>query len=91
MHDHRCWEQDHEDLEHPELNSKDWPRTIKSVDEWLKGCLSVSKIPLAFVIHEEEEVPDQADDLSGNYIKIQEDLIARAPIRTANATYTPTS
>ena len=83
-------EQDHEDLEPPELKSKDWTRTIKSIDEWLKGCLSVSKIPLAYMIHEEEEVPDQANDLPGNYTAIQEELIMQAPIRTANGTYTPT-
>ena len=60
------------------------------ISEWLKGCPSVSKIPLAYVIHEEEEVPDQANDLPGNYTTIQEELIMQAPIRTANGTYTPT-
>ena len=60
------------------------------IDEWLKGCLGVSKIPLAHVIHEEEEVPDQANDLPSNYTTIQEELITWAPIRTANGTYTPT-
>ena len=90
MHDHRCWEQDHEDLEPPELNSKDWPRTIESIDEWLKGCLGVSKIPLAYLICEEEEVPDQAHDPPSNYTTIQEELTVQASIRTANGTYTPT-
>ena len=90
MCDYRCWEQDHEDLETPELNSKDWPRTIKLIDEWLKGCLGVPKIPIAYMIWEEEEVPDQANDPPGNYTTIQEELITWAPIRTANGAYTPT-
>ena len=90
LHDHRCWEQDHEDLEPPEINSKDCPRTIKSINERLKRCLSVSKTPLAYVICEEEEVPDQANDLPGNYTMIQEELITWAPIRNANGAYTPT-
>ena len=60
------------------------------IDEWLKGCLSVSKIPLAFMICEEEEVPDQANDPPNNYTSIQEELIMWAPIRTANGAYTPT-
>ena len=87
--DHQCWEQDHEDLEPLELNSKDWPRTIESINEWLKGCLGVSKIPLAYMICE-KEVPDQANDLPGNYTMIQEELIMWAPVRTANGAYTPT-
>ena len=41
------------------------------------------------MIHEEEEVPDQANDPPGNYTMIQEDLIMQAPIRTANGAYTP--
>ena len=88
MHDHQHWEQDHEDLEPPELNSKDWPRTIKLIDEWLKGCLSVFKIPLAYVIHEEEKVPDQANDPLSYYTTIKEEPITWASIRTANA-HTP--
>ena len=42
------------------------------------------------MIHEEEEVPDQANDLPSNYTMIQEELIMWAPIRTAIGTYTPT-
>ena len=42
------------------------------------------------MICEEEEVPDQANDLPGNYTMIQEELIMQAPIRTANGIYTPT-
>ena len=60
------------------------------IDKWLKGCLGVSKIPLAYMVCEEEEVPDQANDLPGNYTTIQEELILQAPIRTANGAYTPT-
>ena len=42
------------------------------------------------MICEEEEVPDTAIDLPGNYTTIQKELIMRASIRTANGTYTPT-
>ena len=59
----------------------------------MNGSKVVSLYPksqLAYVIHEEEEVPDQANDLPGNYTTIQEALITWAPIRTANGTYTPT-
>jgi hypothetical protein len=49
-------EADHKDLNPPELDSKNWPRTIEAMEEWLGGCLGVTKIPLAYVIREEEAV-----------------------------------
>ena len=55
--DHCHWDQDHDDLNSPELNAKDWPRTIETIDEWLKGCLRVSKIPLAYMIRDEMAFP----------------------------------
>ena len=38
--------------------------------------------------HEEERVPDQANDLPSNYTTIQEELIMQAPIRLLMA-HTP--
>jgi hypothetical protein len=34
----------------PEMNPKDWPRTFEAIEDWLRGVLGVSKIPLAYVI-----------------------------------------
>ena len=55
-----------------------------------QGLSQCIQIPLAYVIHEEEEVPDQANDPPSKYTMIQEELITQAPIRTAYGAYTPT-
>ena len=84
------WEEDHDDVETPEINPKDWPRTMESIEEWLRGCLGVTKIPLAYVIRDTIDPPDAGDDPVTNYTSKQDELIARAPIRTVAANGTVT-
>jgi hypothetical protein len=50
--EYKEWEEEHTDVDPPEINAKDWPRTMDAIDEWLRGCLGVTKIPLAYVTHE---------------------------------------
>jgi hypothetical protein len=68
----------HIDVDPPKMNSKNWPLTIEAMEEWLRGCLCVTKIPLAYVIRWEETIP--AVDPVGGYATPQDELIARAPI-----------
>ena len=56
-HAHKDWEDEHEDTEAPEINPRNWPRTIDAIKNWLRGCLGVSKIPLAYVIRDDMTVP----------------------------------
>ncbi len=81
--DHKLWEESHEDLDPPtELPNKDWPRNFDTIDDWLRGCLGSTGIPLAYVIRENL---DPADDPAGgadNWPSKQDELVARAPIRT---------
>ena len=83
LKEHKLWEEKHEDVEAPEINPRDWPRTIEAIEEWLRGHLGVTKIPLAYVIRDEVEVPPEVDDPATNYNSKQDQLIARAPIRVA--------
>ena len=56
---HKQWEGEHKDVLAPTISMKDWPKTIQSLVEYLKGCLGVTKIPLAYVIRDEASVfPD---------------------------------
>ena len=32
--DHKKWEETHDDVDAPTLNEKDWPHTIKAIEEW---------------------------------------------------------
>ena len=87
---HRDWEEDHKDIKPPKINAKDWPRTIETVKEWLRGCLGVAKIPLLYVVRDNIDVLDAAIDPPTNYTSLQDELIAHAPIRDAEGNYTAT-
>ena len=50
LRNQRDWGKSHKDVDAPELSLQEWSRKIESIDEWLQGCLGVSKIPLAYVV-----------------------------------------
>ena len=84
----KAWEKDHTDVEKPEINPKDWPKTIESIEEYLRGCLGVTKIPLAYVVRETTAIP--VADPVGGYSSRQDELIARSPIVDAAGNFLPT-
>jgi uncharacterized membrane protein YgcG len=79
------WEEDHENLEAPKIDSKDWSKTLEAIQGWLRGYLGQSKIPLARVIRADIEVPDEVADPATNYSSRIDELIARAPIGAVGA------
>lgn len=87
---HKKWEEDHTDVDKPEINSKDWPHTIEAIEEYLRGCLGVTKIPLAYVIRADVEPKPSADDPANGYATRQDELINRAPIVNNNGAHTAT-
>lgn len=52
LKEHRKWEDDHTNVDPPNLDPKDWPKTIKANEKWLYSCLGVMKALLAYVIQE---------------------------------------
>ena len=76
---YREWENEHEDPSPPELTFKNWTRTIETIEDYLRGCLGTTKIPLAYIIRDEPVPEDDADDPANNYSTIQDELIGRAP------------
>ena len=73
----------------PSINSKDWPKTMESIHEYLRSYLGDRKIPLAYVVRKDEDVP--ANDPAAGYSTVQEAMIARAKHYTvaADGTKTP--
>ena len=90
LKDLRKWEQEHSDVEPPTIDPKDWPRTIEAIEEWFRGCLGVTKIPLLYVIRETIEVQPPNDEPSTSFPSRQDELIARAPIVEADGTFNMT-
>jgi len=76
---YRQWEEEHEDAPAPELKFKDWSWTIETIEDYLRGTLGRTKIPLAYVIRDEPKVPPSIDDPPENYSTLQAEMIARAP------------
>ena len=58
------------------------------IEEWLQGCLGITKTPLAYVIRTDKQVP--AIDPVGGYPNQVDEMIARAPIHDNAGNYTAT-
>jgi hypothetical protein len=73
----------------PSINSKDSSKTMESIHEYLRCFLGDRKIPLAYVVRKDEDIP--ADDPAAGYSTVQEAMIARAKHFTvaADGTKTP--
>ena len=83
----------HEDVDPPELSEKDWPKNMDALNEYFRGCLGVTNIPLAYCLRDNIDVPPEGNDPSTNYPTQQDELIARAPIqevRNGVTQFTPT-
>ena len=78
LRNHRDWKKSHKDVDAPELGLQDWLLNIESIEEWLRGCLGVSNIPLAYVVQSKELMP--AGTTTGGYQSLQDELTSRAPI-----------
>jgi hypothetical protein len=86
LRDLKQYEKDHVDpTVEPTIDTKDWSATMDAIVEWLRGHLGVNKVPLAYVVRKEQEVPASADDPSTNYETVADEMIARAPIEGAVA------
>jgi len=88
MKTHREWEENHKDVDPPDFSEKDWPHMIEAVEEWMRGCLGVTKIPLACVIRPDEPVKPEAEDPRIMYASVVKELVSRAPILLPNGQYT---
>lgn len=63
----------------PKIDHKDWFKTMESIKEYLAQCPGLTKIPLAYVVRDEEAVPASATDPPIHYTSHQAEMIRRAP------------
>jgi ribosomal protein L29 len=72
----------HEDpKDKPTIDETDWPRTMEAFDEYFRAYHGETGIPLAYVIREEANVPDE--EPVGGYPTVQDEMITRAPHKNA--------
>ena len=53
------------DIDAPTINAKDWPKTMESIEEYLRSILGERKIPLAYVVRKNEDIPGGTDPSTG--------------------------
>ena len=83
LRNHRDWEKSHKDVDAPELSLRDWSRNIEIIEEWIRGCLGVSNIPLVYVVQSEVLMP--AVTPAGGCQSLQDELIDCTLIQVGNA------
>jgi hypothetical protein len=64
--------------EQPIINEKDWPRTMEAIREFFGSVLGETRVPLAYTVCENAEIPPGIDPSEG-YITVAEEMIVRAP------------
>ena len=78
IHDLCATERNHDNVTaFPSLTDYDWIKNIEMIQEFLRGYLGETRIPLAYVIRDDPEIP--VVDPPGNYTNVQDEMIAHAP------------
>jgi hypothetical protein len=65
--------------EEPEINDKDWPRTLEKIREYLASQYGVTGSTLDYVVRAEIAVKPEAEDPPENYETVDQEMTARAP------------
>ena len=80
-------EQAHEDpTEVPPLGTN-WQKNVEKIQEWFRGYLGCTGVPLAYVIRESHAIPEGPDP-KDNYPTVEDEMIMRAPHRDAEGHFT---
>jgi hypothetical protein len=65
--------------EEPEINDKDWPRTLEKIREYLASQYGVTGATLDYVVRAEIAVKPEAEDPPDNYETVDQEMTERAP------------
>jgi hypothetical protein len=65
--------------EEPEINYKDWPRTLEKIKEYLASQYGVTGATLDYVVRPDIAVKPEAEDPAEGYETVDQEMAARAP------------
>jgi hypothetical protein len=65
--------------EEPEINDKDWPRTLEKIKEYLASQYGITGATLDYVVCPEIAIKPEAEDPPENYETVDQEMTARAP------------
>ena len=63
-----------------EIDVKNWPKNIESLEEYLRGIIGVKGIPLSYVVRSKEAVAPSLDELEKSLFLAEDKMVARAPM-----------
>jgi hypothetical protein len=65
--------------EEPDINDKNWPRTLEKIKEYLASQYGVTGATLYYVVRPDIAVKPEAEDPDENYETVDQEMTARAP------------
>jgi hypothetical protein len=65
--------------EEPEINDKDWPRTLEKIRDYLASQYGVTGATLDYVVRAEISVRPEEEDPPENYQTVDQEMMSRAP------------
>jgi hypothetical protein len=83
VHSHR--DQQHHEVgfkktaEEPEINEKDWSRTLENIKEYIASQYGVTGATLDYVVRPDIAVKPEAEDPEDGYENVDNEMMARAP------------
>ena len=74
-------EKEHKDpVISPAIDAKNWPKTMESLEEHLRGHIGVKGVPLSYVVRFKEAVAPSLDEPETSFSSAEDEIIACAPI-----------
>ena len=64
----------------PVIDSKNWPKTMESLEEYLMGNIGVKGVPLSYVVKSEEAVAPSLYETETSFSSSQYEMVACAQI-----------
>ena len=56
----------------PVIDAKNWPKTMNSLEEYLRGHIGVKGLPLSYVVISEEEVAPSLDEADKSFLSAED-------------------
>ena len=62
------------------LDAHNWPKTMESLEEYLRGNIGVKGVPLSCVVRSKEAVAPSLDEPETSFSSTEDEMVAHAPI-----------
>ena len=64
----------------PVIDAKNWPETMESLGEYLRGHIGVKGVPLSYVVLSKEAVSHSLDEPETRFSSADDEMVLRATI-----------